>query len=67
LRKFQSDIPLKILFDAPTVGEMASAIAERSSEKLDEKALLQALNELESLSDEEANKLAGTRSSKVSR
>jgi acyl carrier protein len=61
LKKFRSDIPLKVLFDAPTVGEMASTISERNWETLDEEGLLIALNEIDSLTDEEAETVSERR------
>lgn len=65
LKKFQSDLPVKTLFDSPAVAEMALVIAEHGGKHLDEKALQEILDELDSLSDEEAQKLAGAGGSRV--
>ncbi|MGH7930765.1 MAG: hypothetical protein ACREQV_23585, partial [Candidatus Binatia bacterium] len=49
--------PLQVLFQAPTVAEMAVVIMEHQAQKLDKQKLHRMLAELESLSDEEAQRL----------
>lgn len=57
IKHFQLEIPLETLFQSPTVAEMAVVISEQREKKLDEKSLENILNELESLSDDEAQRL----------
>jgi acyl carrier protein len=57
IKQFQLELPLQSLFQSPTVAEMASVIAENQAKKLAEKDLNRILSELESLSDEEAQRL----------
>jgi len=57
MQHFQLEIPLQALFQSPTVAEMAIVIAEHQSEQLGNEKLDNILNELESLSDEEAKRL----------
>jgi fructoselysine-6-P-deglycase FrlB-like protein len=54
---FRLKIPLQTLFQSPTVAEMATVIAEYQGEQLDNEKLKNILLELESLSDEEAERL----------
>jgi acyl carrier protein len=54
IKKFQIEIPLPFLFQSPTVAEMAKVITERQAKKLNEHELQSILNDLESLSDDEA-------------
>jgi acyl carrier protein len=50
---FQVEIPLRALFEKPTVEELAIAIMERRGEGIQEGEVSPALAELESLSEEE--------------
>jgi acyl carrier protein len=50
---FQMDIPLRTLFEKPTVEELAIAIMHHSREQISEKELSGILNDLESLSKDE--------------
>ena len=50
---FQMDIPLRTLFEKPTVEELAIAIMHDSCEQISEKELSGILNDLESLSKDE--------------
>jgi hypothetical protein len=59
LKKFQSDLPVKTLFDSPAIAEMAVVVAAHRSKHLDEQALQEVLDALDSLSDDEAQNLAG--------
>ena len=54
LKQFQIEVPLQLLFQSPTVAEMAAVITERQAKKLGEWDLNRILSELESLSDKEA-------------
>jgi acyl carrier protein len=60
MKTFLIEIPLKALFESPTVAEMASVITRNRSDLLDQANLAQTLSELDSLSDEEAKKLLAT-------
>ena len=59
IKQFQLEIPLQSLFQSPTVAEMAAVIAAHQGKALDEQGLAVMLNELESLSDEDAKRLLG--------
>jgi acyl carrier protein len=50
---FQIDIPLRTLFEKPTVEELAIAIMRHSCERISEKELSGILNDVESLSEDE--------------
>jgi acyl carrier protein len=55
LKEFQLEIPLQVLFQAPTVAEMAKVITERQAKNLNEQELQNLLADLESMSDEQAS------------
>lgn len=57
LRKFQLEIPLKRLFESPTVAEMAIVIADHQATEIDASKLEEILAELELLSEKEAQRL----------
>jgi len=57
IKQFQLEIPLQSLFQSPTVAEMAAVITEYQGKKLGEKELDSILAELESLTEEEAQRL----------
>jgi hypothetical protein len=57
LKTFQLEVPLQSLFQSPTVAKMALVITEHEGKKLDGNELNRILTELESLSDEEAQRL----------
>jgi amino acid adenylation domain-containing protein len=61
---FRLKIPLQTLFQSPTVAEMATVIAEHQGEQLDNEQLKNILLELESLSDEEAERIVSEYHSK---
>lgn len=58
IKQFQSELPLRSLFQSPTVAAMAAAINEYQGKKLSGDEMTRILAELESLSDEEAKFLA---------
>ena len=66
IEQFQLEIPLQALFQSPTVAEMASVIVEHQYKKLGKIDLENILNELESLSEEEAKRLVSEDRSKDS-
>ena len=57
LKQFQMEVSLQSLFQSPTVAEMAAVITEHQAKKLGEEELDRILTELESLSEEEAQRL----------
>jgi amino acid adenylation domain-containing protein len=56
IKHFQVDLPLKSLFELPTVAEMARLITEHQAKKLSEHELQSILKDLESMSDERAQR-----------
>lgn len=59
IQDFQLEIPLQSLFQSPTIAEMAAVIADHQGKALDQQGLAALLDELESLSEEDAKKFAG--------
>ena len=55
---FALDLPLRVMFESPTVAEMAAVITEHQGKQLGEAELERMLGELELMSDEEAQQLA---------
>jgi acyl-coenzyme A synthetase/AMP-(fatty) acid ligase/acyl carrier protein len=56
-QRFQLEIPLQALFESPTVAEMAAVINEHLKEPLGNEELESILKKIESLSDEDAQRL----------
>lgn len=54
--QYQLEIPLQSLFQSPTIADMAAEITEHQGKRLDESRLATILDELESLSDAEAQR-----------
>ena len=60
IQAFQLALPIKALFAAPTVAEMATIIAQNQSKRASNEELARMLNELDSMSENEAEiQLAG--------
>ena len=59
LREFRLEIPLRSLFMSPTIADMAAIVVAHLDEKLYEQSFNRILNELESLTEDEAKKLVG--------
>ena len=57
IRNLQLELPLQSLFQLPTVAEMAAVIAEHQGKNLGREELERILTEIESISDEEAQRL----------
>ena len=56
VQTFQLELPIKALFDSPTISEMASIIAASSAKRASDAELERMLNEIESMTEEEARK-----------
>ncbi|MEE9569909.1 MAG: phosphopantetheine-binding protein [Candidatus Binatia bacterium] len=56
INTFKLELPVKTLFESPTVANMAVVITENMAKKAGDEELALMLAELESLSDEEARK-----------
>jgi acyl carrier protein len=63
MKTFKVELPIKSLFESPTVADMAKVITEHQGKMLSEKEMESLLSELESLSEEEAQKLLRENSS----
>jgi len=58
-RHFEVDVPLRRLFEAPTVEALAVAVVEAQMAAADDDAMAAAIDELEGLSDDEVRELLG--------
>ena len=56
VESFQLDLPLKALLDAPTVAEMAQVLMENEAKRVSEKDLERMLDEIEAISEDEAQR-----------
>jgi len=56
IKTFELDLPVKALFESPTVINMAALIAQNQSKKASQKDLERILNELETMSETEAER-----------
>ena len=59
IQQFQLDIPLRSLFESPTIADMATVITAHQGKILDEQGMTQLIDELDALSEEEAERLVG--------
>jgi hypothetical protein len=57
LKHFQLQIPLQSLFQTPTIAQMAALIAEHGGNRLKGDDLERVLDELEAISDEQAQRM----------
>ena len=65
ISEFRVELPLRSLFQAPTVADMALAITQRRSKAADQEDVERMLAELEALSGEEAKQLLAQESGAV--
>ena len=56
IKTFQLDLPLRALFDAPTVAEMAAIITHNQAQRASDAELAQLLREVEAMTEQEAQK-----------
>jgi acyl carrier protein len=62
VKQFQLEIPLQLLFQSPTIAEMAGVISRHQGNHLSDMKLDRILTELEALSEEEAGKILAAQS-----
>jgi acyl carrier protein len=67
IQTFRLNLPLKLLFDSPTVAEMASVIAANQAKLATRDELKRMLSNVEAMSDEEAQLRMDESSSRVSK
>jgi acyl-coenzyme A synthetase/AMP-(fatty) acid ligase/acyl carrier protein len=62
IQTFQLELPVKSLFGAPTVAEMAAVIEQHKFNQASDETLSRMLSEIEAMTEEEAEKLLGAKS-----
>jgi len=67
IQTFQLELPLKALFDSPTVAEMAMIIALNETKIAEPEALASMLNEVEAMSEDETQRLLAEESARSGR
>ena len=67
IETFRLDLPIKLLFDSPTVAEMASVIAATQAKLATDDELQRMLGTVEAMSDEEAQRRMDETSSRVAK
>jgi acyl carrier protein len=60
VNRFQLDLPIKLLFDSPTVAEMAAVIASNKASRFDAHAMERIVSELEAVSETEAGQIVNS-------
>jgi amino acid adenylation domain-containing protein len=63
--RFQLDLPIKLLFDSPTIAEMAAVIGGANAGKFDEDEVERIVSELESVSEDEARQIVKNSGSSI--
>jgi acyl carrier protein len=56
IKSFQLELPVKALFDAPTIAEMAKVILGNDAKRATEENLKLGLDEIEAMTEEEADR-----------
>ena len=64
IKTFELDLPIKALFDSPTVAEMAAIITRNQAKRASDAELAQMLREVEAMSEEEAQQLVAKETAK---
>ena len=67
IKKFQLELPIQSLFQSPTVAAMAALITEQQARKLENSEMERILEELEAMSDEEAQRCVTKSNSTISK
>ena len=67
LRSFQLELPLKALFDCPTVAEMAELVVRHRAKMVGSEELQRMLGEVEAMSEESALKILAEQSARNQR
>ena len=67
IKHFELDISLRSLFRSPTVADMAAEIIAHQGKRLDQSQLATILDELESLSEAEAERLVSENNSPITK
>ena len=65
--QYKLEIPLRSLFQSPTIAEMAAVISEHQGKMLDQRELATILDELASLSDAEVRRLVSENNSTIAK
>jgi surfactin family lipopeptide synthetase C len=65
LQEFKLNLPLKALFDAPTIARMADVVRQNQADRVDAAALEQMLRLVETMTDEEAQRCLDEMSSRA--
>jgi acyl carrier protein len=60
VKAFQLKLPLKALFESPTIADMALVISQNQTKKAGQEELEHMLEEVEALSEEEAQRLVSS-------
>jgi len=66
IQTFQLELPLKALFDSPTVAEMAKIIEHNQAKATSDEELTRMLSEVETMTEDDARGLVGKERSRSS-